>query len=99
MDDAQRIQDIRNKWVEVQGKRRHLESEYGEMCISLEKQERTLTKELSLLCDHEWVREAVLYAELYCKHCHVFKMEVDRHKQDDYTRQRKEREQNDEITC
>jgi prophage tail gpP-like protein len=99
MADAQRIQDLRKKWLEVQGKRRQLESEYKEMRISLDQQERTVKKELALLCEHEWMREAVLYAELYCKHCHVFKMEADRHRQDEYTRQRKEGEHNEEITC
>ena len=39
MADAQRIQDLRKKWVDVEEKRRHLESEYKEMRISLEKQE------------------------------------------------------------
>ncbi len=93
------IQALREKCVEVQEKRKHLESEYNEMRVSLEKEERMHKKELSLLCDHEWTREAVMYSELYCKHCHVFKMEADRHRQDEYTRQRKEEEQKDEITC
>jgi|3_EtaG_2_1085321.scaffolds.fasta_scaffold00186_10 nitrate/TMAO reductase-like tetraheme cytochrome c subunit len=99
MADNHRIQDLRNKWVDVQEKRRQLESEYNEMRVSLEKQERDFKRELSLLCEHEWMREAVMYSELYCKHCHVFKMEADRHRQDEATRQRKEGEQNEEITC
>jgi uncharacterized protein YbaR (Trm112 family) len=48
-------------------------ADYDNRIILLQKRIADLTHQLrNSDCDHEWIREAYAYSELYCKHCGVW---------------------------
>jgi len=51
-----------------------VKKDYDARIMWLQKRIANLTQELRISdCKHEWKRDSYAYAELYCKHCTVWK--------------------------
>mgnify|MGYP003638922465 FL=1 len=51
-----------------------VKTDYDDRLILLQKRIASITQQLrNSDCEHEWKRDSYPYAELYCKHCTVWK--------------------------
>ena len=90
-------EQVREEIASLVAERRQLDKEYQEIkqaekeaFIRCKKKSVEIEKKLSNLCEHEWVRDNYLYAELYCKICYIDKHTAKRNKSLDNKRSQKQ---------
>jgi hypothetical protein len=67
------VTELVEELKQVDTKLRKIRKSYDEKIRLLQKKSAKIQGELRVKCDHEWIRDSYQYAELYCKHCTIYR--------------------------
>ena len=66
-------EELIGELMRVELKLQKVRKSYDEKTKSLQEMSAKIQAELRFKCDHEWIRDSHQYAEMYCKHCTLYR--------------------------
>jgi len=71
--NAQVIAGLMATKKELEARLRQVQEDHTQITTMLHQSIAEISSQLRTRCDHEWIRDNHAYADLYCKHCRIWR--------------------------